>query len=84
MDLELRTRKAKKGVVSSRYKGVSYHRQKNIWFARISVLGKVLHLGYRDTDGEAAELYAEAKAHFGQDLKKPTGQKIPKWKRLAV
>ncbi len=82
MDLELRTQPARKGVIASKYKGVSYNSIKKLWFARISVRGKVITLGYSETEIGAAELYAEAKIFFGEGLRKQYAKKIPKWKRV--
>ena len=51
---------------SSRFKGVSYRKDRACWRAQIRINGKVTHLGNFETEGEAAEAYNEAaKAHYG-------------------
>lgn len=46
---------------SSRFKGVAWHEKRGsraaAWVARITVNKKQIHLGYRDTEEAAAELY---------------------------
>jgi len=41
----------------SMYKGVDYDKRSDQWYARIRVHGKLLHLGYFDTEVEAARAY---------------------------
>lgn len=51
----------KNGREVSRYKGVSFHGPKQLWFSRIRDNGKTRLLGYFKTEEEAAEKYATAK-----------------------
>lgn len=52
---------------SSKYKGVSYHKQKKKWQASITVNGLRNYLGQFDTEENAAITYNEAaKKHFGE------------------
>lgn len=51
---------------SSKYKGVSWKKQRNKWTVQISIAGKKTHLGYFDCEGDAAMAYNEAALeHFG-------------------
>ena len=49
---------------SSGFKGVYWHSRRKRWHASISVDGRLIHLGYRDTQDEAASLYAAAAQKF--------------------
>ncbi len=52
---------------SSIYKGVSWRPRTKKWQARIRVDYKAIHLGYFNSEIEAAERYNEAaKEHFGE------------------
>jgi len=52
---------------SSRYKGVSWEEKYQKWRARISLDGKLTHLGYFDDEAEAASAYNEAaEQHYGE------------------
>ena len=52
---------------TSRFKGVCLDRRRNKWMARISRLGKHMHVGYFSTEIEAASAYnAAAVKHFGE------------------
>jgi hypothetical protein len=52
---------------TSGYKGVSWHKRRSKWTAKIGVSGKRLNLGYFDDPAEAARAYdAAAIAHFGE------------------
>jgi len=52
---------------TSRFKGVSFKKERNKWHAGIRVNGKSKHLGYRDTEEECAALYDKAaKENFGE------------------
>lgn len=46
---------------SSKYKGISWHKRDKIWQARIRFNGKLIYIGYFDSDIEAAKAY-DAKA----------------------
>ena len=51
---------------TSRYKGVSWHRQRRRWQAQIQVLGRQMHLGDYLSEIEAASAYNDAAhLHFG-------------------
>lgn len=51
----------------SGFKGVSWHKQRNLWTARIMTGGKYKHLGLFKTLEEAAEAYnAEATTYYGE------------------
>jgi hypothetical protein len=56
-----------RGTWSSRYKGVSWSSRAGKWRAYIVVQTKFKHLGYFDTENEAALTYNRAaKKHFGE------------------
>ena len=46
-----------KRTSSSPYKGVSFHKARNKWNAKINIEGKRFHLGYYDTPEEAHSAY---------------------------
>lgn len=49
----------------SGFKGVSWYKSSNKWRAKITVSGKIIHLGYFNTAKEASEAYEEhAKVEF--------------------
>lgn len=51
---------------TSKYRGVSFARDKNRWTAAISVKNKTIHLGHFGTEEEAARVYdTAAKLHHG-------------------
>lgn len=54
--------KRKKGFVTSKYKGVSWDKQKNKWRVTITAGGRQKHLGFfpKDQEEEAAKAYNEA------------------------
>jgi len=57
----------KKASGLSQYLGVSFKRETKKWVARIMVNGKAIHLGYFNTDKEAAIAYDKAAiVHFGE------------------
>jgi hypothetical protein len=61
----LRNQAAHSGT--SRYKGVSWNRQRNGWDAQICLNGKNRYLGRFRTEVEAAKAYNEgARLHFGE------------------
>ena len=52
---------------SSRFKGVHWNKQTNRWTASIRINKILKHLGYFDSEVDAAIAYdAESEAHFGQ------------------
>jgi len=60
------TRKMSKPC-SSKYKGVSYDSDKNLWRAYITYNGKRIYLGRFDNEADAAKAYdAAAKLYFGR------------------
>lgn len=55
---------------ASRFKGVTWHKRDEIWFARILVEGKRLQIGTFVAEETAARAYdAAAKVHFGEFAK---------------
>ena len=57
-------RKLKKSK-SSRFKGVSFHKKRNVWRAVISTTGRSIHLGEFKSELQAAKAYdGAAKLHF--------------------
>ncbi len=55
---------------SSIYKGVSYHKASNKWYAQMRINGKQTYLGYFEDEREAAEAYNTAAIeHFGNFAK---------------
>ena len=50
-------RTKRKGLTSSEYKGVSWNGQTKTWQSRIQINGKIVHLGYFNTEEEAAQKY---------------------------
>jgi hypothetical protein len=60
------TRKQKRKT-SSRYKGVSWNKQRDNWRVRITVNGKEIHLGFYHNEINAAKAYDEAaKKYYGE------------------
>jgi hypothetical protein len=67
---------------TSKYKGVSYYTKNSCWRAGIRVDGKSIHIGFFDSEEEAAVAYNKAaRKHFGEmayqnqvTLKKPSRQ----------
>jgi hypothetical protein len=57
---------------SSQYRGVSWHRDLNKWVARLRVDGVLTHLGYCESEMDAALAYDEAARTIpGQELNFP-------------
>ena len=55
---------------SSDYKGVGWNKKANKWRAKIQIDSKSKHLGYFDSEIEAAKQYdKKAKEHFGEYAK---------------
>ncbi len=56
----------KRMVATSRYKGIYWHRHVRKWHARIGLNKKQMHLGYYDSEIDAARCYdTEAIKNFG-------------------
>lgn len=53
---------------TSKFKGVSFHKNRKKWIAYISVNGKRKHLGYFETAEEARKKRLEAKKKYYADL----------------
>ena len=48
---------------TSRYRGVSWHKQKSMWVAQIGIDGSTKHLGFFESEQDAARAYdAEARS----------------------
>ena len=55
---------------SSKYKGVTFYKRDGNWQAKVCPKGKTLHLGYYNSEAEAALAYNyAAKHHFGSFAK---------------
>lgn len=64
------TRKHRVENGTSRFKGVSYMRDKDKWRSRIMIGGREKHIGLYGTEEEAALAYNEAaKCYFGEYAK---------------
>lgn len=64
--LEQSLNRRKKRNTSSKYRGVSFYKNKNCWVAKIAINRKKYHLGYFKSEDEAALAYnEEAKALHG-------------------
>ena len=59
-------RKSRKGS-SSKHKGVSWYKPGKKWLARYCYKGKPYHLGYYETEEEAAEAYQKATEHLHKE-----------------
>lgn len=60
----------------SKYKGVSWHKRKNKWISSITIEGKRFHLGYFDSEEDAARAYDEqAKKYHGDFARLNLGEK---------
>lgn len=56
------------GKMNSKYPGVTWHRGKNRWQARISVSGKRVHLGHFVDELDAAKAYERGVRSLGEEL----------------
>jgi len=57
----------KSSLTSSKYKGVSWHKNEKMWYSSIKLNGKSKHLGRTSDEKEAAILYNEAATkYFGE------------------
>lgn len=66
-NMENQRNRIKKAKGSSKYKGVSWSKEKNLWKSYICIKRKTYHLGYFDDEIVAAKKYDEAAIkHFGQ------------------
>ena len=52
---------------TSKYKGVSWHKQRKKWVAQYHYKRKVYHIGLYETEEEAAEAYRKATEHLHKD-----------------
>ena len=59
-------RKSAKGS-SSKHKGVCWNKERKKWEVRYRYKGKVYHVGYYETETEAAEAYRKATEHLHKD-----------------
>jgi hypothetical protein len=54
----------------SKFKGVTWHKKMQKWYARIKKLKKDVHLGYYDNEIDAAKAYNNAaKLYYGDDIR---------------
>lgn len=53
---------------SSQYPGVSWHKDRKKWRARIQIDGKIKHLGYFKEELEAAQAYKNAVEEIGESM----------------
>ena len=60
---------------TSGYRGVTWHRAKQKWVARIQFRGKTYHLGYFDSPEEASAAYQAAKEQLHEKYIKEQEQK---------
>lgn len=85
MDLELRSRKPNKGVnPASKYKGISFHNSKLLWFARFTAGGQTINLGYFEKEEDAAKAYTEFKRSFEKNPVKAVSEKTTRWKLVEI
>ncbi len=52
----------------SGYKGVSWHKARQKWQARIMFTGQAIHLGYFDDPKEASNVYCEAAEYYFEEF----------------
>ena len=62
---------------TSRYKGVSWHKQRQKWCARIGLNGKLKHLGLFKCELEAARAYNAATIELFGDFARPNVISLP-------
>ena len=62
---------------SSQHRGVSRHKARGKWTARIGVDGKKQHLGSFDVEAEAAAAYSEAAVAKARTRTRAKGQPLP-------
>lgn len=56
---------------TSKYKGVFWNNQKNKWQSRISTAGKVIHLGFYQSEVDAAIAYDTAALKYFREFARP-------------
>lgn len=61
----------KKQGLSSLFRGVSWHTAHHKWIARIRVDGKLKHVGYFETEADAARAYDTAARRYFGDFASP-------------
>ena len=71
------SRNMRRGRGASNFKGVSWFERDNCWRSYIVMLGRQLHLGYFDSEAEAARAYDIAAAKLFGEFAKLNGVTLP-------